>query len=61
MEKPEFKAVDWVRQVRNKHHTLTHGMNTTARIAFYRAGSKRLRAKLARSRRTARRPSLVST
>ncbi len=61
MEIPEFKAVDWVRQVRNKHYELTHGMTTAARIAFYRDGSKRLRAKLARSRQTARRPTSAST
>lgn len=61
MEKAEFKAVEWVRQVRNRHYELTQGMTSAARIAFYRDGSKRLRARLARLRQTARRPTLAST
>lgn len=61
MEKPEFKAVDWVRQVRNGHSKLTRGMTTASRIAFYRDGSKRLRAKLARLHRRTRRPTPAST
>jgi hypothetical protein len=60
MEKSEFKAVAWVRQVRNKHYALTRGMTTAARIAFYREGAKRLRAKLARSRQKVRRPTKAS-
>lgn len=56
MEKSEFKAVDWVRQVRNRHYALTRGMTTAARIAFYREGSKRLRAKLVKTRQPVRRP-----
>ena len=55
MEKSEFKAVDWVRQIRDRHYALTRGMTTAARIAFYREGSKRLRAKLAKPRQATRR------
>lgn len=61
MEKSEFKAVEWVRQVRNRHYALTHGMTTAARIAFYREGSKRLRAKLAKTRQPVLHPTPAST
>ena len=47
MEQSNFKAVEWVRQVRDSNHELTQNMSVEERIKFYREASKRFHAHLA--------------
>jgi len=43
----DFRAVAWVRQVRDQNYELTKAMTPEERVAFYREASKRFHARLA--------------
>ena len=42
----DFKAVEWVRQVRDQNHELTQNMTVEERVAFYREASRRFHDRL---------------
>ncbi|MFH1730110.1 MAG: hypothetical protein ABIF82_00485 [Planctomycetota bacterium] len=46
-----FKAVEWVRRVRDAQYEQTRGMSFEDRLAFYREKSEASRRKIARMRK----------
>jgi hypothetical protein len=50
MKKPTIKAVEMVRRIRDAHYEQLRGKSPEERIAFYRAKSRELQAKIAAQR-----------
>jgi hypothetical protein len=48
-----FRAVEWVRRVRDAQYEQTRDMSFDQRLAFYRSKSQALRRSIARMRRKA--------
>jgi len=47
MEPINFKAVEWVRQIRDLHYELLKGKSRAERIQFYRVKAQKVQAALA--------------
>ncbi len=47
MKKNEFKSMEWIRSVREKHVAALKGKNVQERIAFYRQKAQLLQSRIA--------------